>query len=44
VLLRNIPAVDKILKNEEIRLLSSRYSYLLIRELVREVLDNYRKK
>jgi len=44
VLLRNIPAVDKILKNEEIELLSSRYSYVLIRELVREVLDNYRRK
>jgi L-seryl-tRNA(Ser) seleniumtransferase len=44
VLLRNIPAVDKILKNEDIKLLSSKCSYVLIRELVREVLDNYRRK
>lgn len=44
MLLRNIPAVDKILKNEEIKLLSSKCSYVLIRELVREVLDNYRRK
>lgn len=44
MLLRNIPAVDKILKNEDIKLLSSKCSYVLIRELVREVLDNYRRK
>nr|WP_141266783.1 L-seryl-tRNA(Sec) selenium transferase [Thermodesulfovibrio sp. Kuro-1] len=43
-LLRNIPAVDRILKNEKIETLLSNYSYSLVRECTRKVLNRLRDK
>lgn len=43
-LLRNIPAVDRILKNERIETLLSNYSYSLVRECTRKVLNRLRDK
>lgn len=43
-LLRNIPAVDRILKNERIETLLSNYSYSLVRECTRNVLNRLRDK
>lgn len=43
-LLRNIPAVDKILKNDRIKALLNEYSYSLVRESLRKVLDSLRLK
>lgn len=43
-LLRNIPAVDKILKNERIINLLSNHSHSLVCESIRQVLDGLRKR
>lgn len=43
-LLRNIPSVDRILKNEKIKALITEYSYSQVRESVRKVLDRLRLK
>ncbi|WP_373877465.1 L-seryl-tRNA(Sec) selenium transferase [Thermodesulfovibrio yellowstonii] len=43
-LLRNIPAVDRILKNERIETLLSNYSYSLVRECTRKILNRLRDK
>uniref|UniRef100_A0A7C4AIR0 L-seryl-tRNA(Sec) selenium transferase n=1 Tax=Thermodesulfovibrio aggregans TaxID=86166 RepID=A0A7C4AIR0_9BACT len=43
-LLRNIPSVDKILKNEKIEPLLKNYSYVIVREAVRKVLEDLRRK
>ncbi|MGB9822577.1 L-seryl-tRNA(Sec) selenium transferase [Thermodesulfovibrio sp.] len=43
-ILRKIPSVDRILKNEKIKVLFKEYSYSLVREAVRKVLDSLRAK
>ncbi len=43
-LLRNIPAVDRILKNERIINLLSNHSHSLVCESIRQVLDGLRKR
>lgn len=42
--LRNIPSVDKLLKNKEIETLIIKYSYALVKESVREALQRLRNR
>ncbi|WP_353684145.1 L-seryl-tRNA(Sec) selenium transferase [Thermodesulfovibrio sp. 3907-1M] len=42
--LREIPSVDRILKNEKIKALLKDYSYSMVRESVRNVIDSLRTK